>query len=165
MVANPVIQSCYAGVHKSRRVVAQVSSRAGINEQAVISISRREQLLVAAALALAGPAAAVPGEGDAQIYSDEKDKFTIAVPASWVGGSGDLTGAKNSRFSNSEGLQRVVAWFPKDKDGQVNLAVTVTTVGPDVSGALCIVCVQGFVRVCVSVRHLNADNGPASTSH
>jgi hypothetical protein len=164
VVANPVIQSCYAGVHKSRRVVAQASSTAGTSDEQAI-ISRRDQLLVAAALALAGPAAAIAGEGDAQLYSDEKDKFTIAVPASWVGGSGDLTGAKNSRFSNSEGLQRVVAWFPKDKDGQVNVAVTVTTVGPDVSGALSIVCVQGFVRLCVSVGHLNADNGAASTSN
>ena len=48
------------------------------------------------------------------LYTDAADKFTIAVPPGWVQGAGDLSGPRN-KYSNSEGLRRVVAWCARHR--------------------------------------------------
>ena len=101
--------------------------------------SRRDALASAALLALVPAllprsAAAASDAPAPAVYADEKDGFTLAIPAGWSQGTGDLnrSGAseQKSRFSNAAGLQRVVAWVPPTAP-DVSLAVTIRTPGAD----------------------------------
>lgn len=118
------------GPPASRRVCVVASAESGRRELLAATLLTIPALGLLSATA-PGPAAAeeVAATSQGSLYTDAADKFTIAVPPGWVQGAGDLSGPRN-KYSNSEGLRRVVAWFPVGKP-EVTVAVTVTTIGPD----------------------------------
>jgi hypothetical protein len=141
---------CQARGRRRPFVAAAASSSGSSSAQAADEPSRlqRRELLslsvlapAAAAVLLAGaPAPAWAAEGEAAVavapaapaatvYSDEQDKFSIAVPAGWAQGTGSIGEAgalttNQARFSNAAGLRRVVAFFPEGKP-DVSVAITV----------------------------------------
>eukprot|EP00887_Chlorella_sp_A99_P000694 scaffold5.g694.t1 len=134
---------------RSRPRLAPPRCHTGSNEAVHHETTRRQLLLSApiAAALLAAPARAPPpaiaseapaagaASADlvpASLYTDEQDKFSIAIPKGWASGTGDFgqaslpeSGPQSSRFSNNAGLQRLVAWYvPSNSD--VSVAVTIT---------------------------------------
>ncbi|XP_057730026.1 psbP domain-containing protein 3, chloroplastic-like isoform X1 [Arachis stenosperma] len=90
----------------------------------------RRQLLVhtAAAAALLAPAALVPNasalndvstEEDVRIYTDDVNKFKIAIPPDWQVGIGE-----------PDGFKSITAFYPQEASNS-NVSVAITGVGPD----------------------------------
>ncbi|RYR48865.1 hypothetical protein Ahy_A07g034951 [Arachis hypogaea] len=90
----------------------------------------RRQLLVhtAAAAALLAPAALVPNasalndvstEEDVRIYTDDVNRFKIAIPPDWQVGTGE-----------PDGFKSITAFYPQEASNS-NVSVAITGVGPD----------------------------------